>query len=79
MARMRDKGSVHRGLVGTPNEKSPFGRPRRKGEKSTKIAHQEVQWRDRLDRSCLGEEEVRGCCKCGDEPLGSIKCEESLD
>jgi hypothetical protein len=65
--------------VGTPNEKRPFGRPRRKGEESTKIDHQEVEWRHRLDRSCLGEGEVRGCCKRGDEPLGSIKFEEFLD
>ena len=79
MACMRDKRSVHRGLVETPEENNPFGRPRRKWEKSTKIDHQEVEWRHRLDRSCLGEGQVPGCCKCGDEPLGSIKCEEFLD
>jgi hypothetical protein len=79
VARMRDKRSVHRGLVGTPEEKSPFGRRRRKWVKSTKFDHQGVEWRHRLDRSCLGEGEVRGCCKCGDKPLGSIKCEKFLD
>jgi len=52
------KRSVHRGLLGTPEENSPFGRPRRKWKKSTKIDHREVEWRQRMDRSCLGEGQV---------------------
>jgi hypothetical protein len=58
VACMRDKRSVHRDLLGTPEEKSPFGRPRRKWEKSTKTDQQEVEWRQRLDRACLGEGQV---------------------
>jgi hypothetical protein len=26
-----------------------------------------------------GQEEVRGCCKCGNEPSVSIKCGEFLE
>jgi hypothetical protein len=32
-----------------------------------------------LDRSVSGQEQVAGCCECGDEPSGSIKCRKSLD
>jgi hypothetical protein len=66
------------GIVRSRAEAMEFGF-RRKWQKSTKIDHQDVEWRRRLERSCLGEGQVRGCCKCGDESLGSIKCEEFLD
>lgn len=31
------------------------------------------EWRDGLDLSCLGEEQVVGSCKRGNEPSGPIK------
>ena len=32
-------------------------------------------------RQCSGsgQEQVAGCCKCGDEPSGSVKCGKFLD
>ena len=32
-----------------------------------------------LDCSGSGEGQVTGTCECGNEPSGSIKCEEFLD
>jgi hypothetical protein len=32
-----------------------------------------------LDQSGLGQGQMAGCCECGDEPLGSIKCREFLE
>jgi hypothetical protein len=29
-----------------------------------------------LDRSGSGQGQVAGCCGCGNEPSGSIKCEK---
>ena len=34
---------------------------------------------DGLDRSGSGQGKAAGCCQCGDEPSGSIKCGEFLD
>jgi hypothetical protein len=36
---------------------------------------QNVGWRHRLVSSCSGYGQVAGCCECGNEPSGSIKCE----
>ena len=33
----------------------------------------------RLDRSGSGQGQVAGSCEYGDEPSGSIKCEEFLE
>ena len=42
MARMRDGRGVHKVLVGKPEGKRPFGRPRRRWEDNIKIDLQEV-------------------------------------
>ena len=39
----------------------------------------EVEWWHGLDRSGSRERQVAGCCECGNEPLGYIKCEEFLE
>ena len=36
-------------------------------------------WGYRLDRAGLGQGQVAGTCECGNEPSGSIKCEEFID
>jgi hypothetical protein len=38
--------SAYRGLVGTPDEKRPLGRPRRRREGNIKMDLQEVGWGD---------------------------------
>ena len=42
MARMVEERSVHRVLVGKPEEKRPLGRPRRRWEDNIKMDQQEV-------------------------------------
>ena len=36
-------------------------------------------WGYVLDRAESGQAQVVGTCECGNEPSGSIKCEEFLD
>jgi hypothetical protein len=36
-------------------------------------------WRHVLDLSGSGKGQVAGCCECGNEPSGSVKCGEFLD
>ena len=43
MARMREERGVHRVLVGKPEGKRPFGRPRRRWENNINIDLQEVE------------------------------------
>jgi len=73
---------VCRVIVGKPEGKRPFGRPRRKWDDKINIYIylQEV--------GCAGTDWVKlphyrdklaGTCECGNEPSGSIKCWEFLD
>jgi len=45
VASMGKKRGVHRNLVGKPDGKRPFGRPRHRWEDNTKLDLQEVGWR----------------------------------
>jgi hypothetical protein len=42
VARMGEEGGLHRVLVGKPEGKRPFGRPRRRWEDNIKVEVQEV-------------------------------------
>jgi len=42
---MGERGGLYRGLVGKPEGKSPFGRPRRRWEDNIKVDFQEVGYR----------------------------------
>jgi hypothetical protein len=39
---------------------------------------QELEWGS-SDWIGLAQEQVAGCCKCGNDPLGYIKCGKYLD
>jgi hypothetical protein len=39
----------------------------------------EAGWGHGLDQSGAGQGQVVGCCECGDEPSGFIKCGEFLE
>ena len=36
-------------------------------------------WVYGLDRACPGSRQVADACECGNEPSGSVKCEDFLD
>jgi len=44
VARIWERRGAYRALVGTPEEKRPLGRPRRRREDNIKMDHQEVGW-----------------------------------
>jgi hypothetical protein len=64
------------GFVGKPEERSALGRPTRRRKITLKWTF------ERLDRWAwtgsiwLRQGDVAGCCECGDEPSGFIKCGE---
>jgi hypothetical protein len=60
-------------LVGRPEEKRPLGRPRRRWEDNIKMDLQEVGCGDMDWIELAQDRQVAGTCKCGNEPLGSIK------
>ena len=58
MTCMGDRGGAYRVLVGKPEGKKPFGRPRYRWEDSIEMDLQEVAWRD-MDWIELAEDEER--------------------
>jgi hypothetical protein len=73
---MVERRGVYGVLVGKTEGKRPFGRPGRRWEDNIKMDYQEVE--------CGGMDwielaQVASTCECGNEPSGSIKCEEFLD
>jgi hypothetical protein len=80
VARMGERKGVHRALVGKPEGKRPLRRPRCRWEDNIKTDLQEVGcegvW---TGSSWLRIGQVGGICECGNEPSGSIQCEEFLD
>ena len=67
-------------MVGKRDGKTSPGRPRSRWEKSIKIDLKEIGWKV-MDWIDLAQDRDRraGCCECGNEPLGSIKCRKFLD
>jgi len=60
--------------------KRPLGRPRRRWEHNIKMEFQEVGMRRHGMEWCgSGYGQVAGCCECGNELPGSIKCREFLN
>jgi hypothetical protein len=61
---------AYRVLVGKPERRRPFGRPRRRWEDNIKMNLREVGWGG-IDRFDLVQDRDS---VYGDEPSGSIKC-----
>ena len=80
VVRMGEMRGVYRVLVGKPEGKRPYGRPRHRWEDNIKMDLQEVGCGG-MDWIQLAQdrEQVVGTCECGNEPSGSIKCGEFLD
>jgi hypothetical protein len=67
-------------LVKKSEVKRPLGRTRRRWENNIKMDLHEVGCGGYgLNRAGSGYGQVTGCCECGNEPSGSIKCGEFLD
>jgi hypothetical protein len=76
VARMGENGDAYRGLVGKP-EKSPLGDVDLDGRKMLKWILE--TWYGAWAGSTGLGIKVTGCCECGDEPSGYIKCWEFSD
>jgi hypothetical protein len=73
---MGDKRNGYRLLVGKPEGKRLLGRPRQRWMDNISVDHGEVGWGD-VD--WIGLEQVGRSCEFGNEPLGSIKCWETIE
>ena len=65
--------------MGKPEGKRPLGRPTRRWEDIIKMDLQEagcggIDWNELAQ-----DRQVAGTCECGNEPSGSVKCEEFFD
>ena len=65
--------------MGEPEEKSPLVRPTVDGRIIFKWIFKKWAGGHGRDGSGSGQGQVEGCCECGNEPSGSIKCREVLD
>jgi len=79
VARMGDRRGACWGLVEKREWKRPLGKPRRRWETNTKMNPQEVNGKRGLGCSGSGLGQVVGCCECGYEPSGCLKCGEFRD
>jgi hypothetical protein len=76
---MEERRGVYWGLVGKPEGKKLLGRPIHRWEDNIKINLQKVGYGD-MDWIRLAQgREMAGCCECGNEPSGSIKCGKFLE
>ena len=79
LARMGEMRGAYSLLVGKPEGKTQFGRPRRRWENNIKMVLQKSGMGHGLDCSGSVQEQVTGRFECGNEHSGSIKFGEFLD
>jgi len=79
VAHMGERRGIYRVLVGKPEGKRPLGRTEVDGRIILKWVFR--KWDAGLgpNQAGSGQGQVMGTCECGNEPLGSIKCEDFLD
>jgi len=75
VARTGDGRGAYRVLMGRPEWRRSSGRLRRRWEDNIKMDLQELGWGS-SDWIGLAQEQVASCCKCGNDPSGSIKLRE---
>jgi hypothetical protein len=63
--------------MGKPKGRRLLGRPRHRWEDNIKIFKKMDGGTDWINLA-QDREQVAGCCECGNEPSGSIKCGEFL-
>ena len=79
VAPMGESKGAYKIFMGKPKKRRPLGKPRRSLGEVIKMDLREVGWGHGLGRSCSGQGQVVGFCKCGNEPWGSIKSEKYLE
>jgi hypothetical protein len=79
IARMKERRSAYKFVVGKTEGRRPLGRPRRRWEDNIKVDLQEVGWGAWTSLIWLRIRTDGGLCKRGNEPSGSIKCGQFLD
>jgi hypothetical protein len=65
--------------VGKPEGIRSLEKPTHRLDDNIKVALREVELGHGLDRMAQDKGQVAGCCECGKELLGSIKCGEFPD
>jgi hypothetical protein len=76
VVRMGEERKLYKVLVGKPEGNRPFRRPRHRWEDGIRMDLRETGLGGcELDSTGSGLGPVAGCCKCGDEPLGSYTTE----
>jgi hypothetical protein len=75
---MGEETKLYKVLMGKPEGKRPLERPRSRWEDGIRMDLREIGWGwgvggggCGVDSIGSGQGPVTGCCKCGDEPLGS--------
>jgi hypothetical protein len=76
---MEERNFEYRFLLGEPEGKRPFGRPRLKWDVNIKIDLQEVEWGLWSGLNWLTIGQKASSCECGNEHLVSIKCSKILN
>jgi hypothetical protein len=77
---MGEKRNAYRLLVGKPEGKRPIGRPRCRWVDNIRMDLGEVGWGD-VDWIDLAQDkkQVESSCEFGIEPMGSMKCWETIE
>jgi hypothetical protein len=69
---MGEERNVYKVLVGKPEGKRPFGRPKLKWEDGIRMDLRKIDLGG-VDSTVSGQGPVAGCCECGDEPSGFLR------
>jgi hypothetical protein len=74
VACMGARRGSYRVLVGRPEGRRPFGRPRSRLEDNIKMDRREAGWGAWTGSICYTTERGGGFCESGNESSGSVKC-----
>jgi hypothetical protein len=79
VARIGEKRTAYRLLVGKPKGKRLLGRPRGRWVVNIKMDLEEIGWGGVNWIGLPQDREEESSCECGTEPSGSIKCWKTVE